>query len=115
MKTAKPGVIDLYFRLTNAYSILHLLTEVEDDQIRGPAIVRLTVAELLQLLTSQRRASSVALEIPRITTGTMLSTTTSSTTTFKCRSRCEYLNHIIGSQLFIKSQEAVMKTIRSST
>ena len=63
MKTTKPGDNDLYFRLANAYSIRHLIlvTEVEDDQFKiasqGPAIVRLTVAEVLYLLTSQHRAS----------------------------------------------------------
>jgi len=57
----KTGAFDLYSSLTNAYSTLHLMTEVEDDQIRlalqGPAIVRLAVVEHLQLLTPQRRAS----------------------------------------------------------
>jgi len=61
MKMTKAGAFDLYSSLTNAYSTLYLMTEVEDDQIRlasqGPAIVRLAAVELLQLLTPQRRAS----------------------------------------------------------
>lgn len=56
MKRIKPGAIDLYFRFTDTYSIRHLVTEVEDDQIRTasqrPAIVRLAVGELVQLLTA---------------------------------------------------------------
>ena len=86
MKTTKLGVNVLYFRLIGAYSIRHLVTEVEYDQIRltsqGPAIVRLAFAELLQLLTSQRRTSLIALKIPLTTSGAMFSTTTTSTTTF---------------------------------
>ena len=57
----KPSVFDLYFHLSNAYITLYLVTEVEDDRVvltsQGAAIVRVTVVELLQLLTSQRRAS----------------------------------------------------------
>jgi len=65
VNTVKPGMFEFYFRLNNAYSIRHLVTEVKYNPTRlasqEPAIVRDTVAKLVLLLTCRRRASLIAL------------------------------------------------------